>query len=28
LRKILNVLNIKVQLISPFVNQILSDEIR
>jgi len=28
LRKILNVLNIKVQLISPFVNQMLSDEIR
>ncbi|MCK9640209.1 MAG: helix-turn-helix domain-containing protein [Prolixibacteraceae bacterium] len=28
LRKILNALNIKVQLISPFSNQILSDEIR
>ncbi len=28
LRKILNVLNIKVQLISPFMNQVLSNEIR
>ncbi len=27
LRKILNVLNIKVRLISPFTNEILSDEI-
>ena len=28
LRKILNFLNIKVQLISPFMNQVLSNEIR